>query len=81
MGRGDRVDTNLDLPVRRTSSVAITPKERDAVLSVVEPQMVRSLGELGFVGSIDGDAVELAFPVLPWPNTEALTRAIVAVAH
>ena len=60
--------------------MALSLEECDAIRRVTEPQMVRTLGELGFVGAINGDDVELAFPLLPWPNVDALERAIVAVA-
>ncbi len=48
--------------------------------AIVEPQLVRSLGELGFLGAV-GEAngaarVELVLPVTGWPNLALLEAAI-----
>ena len=48
--------------------------------AIVEPQLVRSLGELGFLGTV-GEAngaarVELVLPVTGWPNLALLEAAI-----
>jgi ATP-binding protein involved in chromosome partitioning len=51
---------------------------------IVEPQLVRSLGELGFlgeVGEINGAVrVELVLPVSQWPNLALIEASIEAVA-
>jgi ATP-binding protein involved in chromosome partitioning len=48
--------------------------------AIVEPQLVRTLGELGFVGAVgqvDGaPRVELVLPVTGWPNLALLEAAI-----
>ena len=53
---------------------------RTALCAIIEPQLVRTLGELGFLGALDetGDVtrVELVLPVLGWPNLALLEAAI-----
>ena len=53
---------------------------RPELAAIVEPQLVRPLGELGFLGAIgevDGALrVELVLPVTQWPNRSALEAAI-----
>ena len=48
------------------------PQLRSDLASIVEPQLVRSLGELGFLGAVEVDGgvtnVELVLPVSAWPN-------------
>ncbi|HQU25579.1 MAG TPA: Mrp/NBP35 family ATP-binding protein [Acidimicrobiales bacterium] len=55
-----------------------------AVSALVEPQLVRPLGELGFVGGVDESSghpvVELVLPVTNWPHLDALRAAISALA-
>ena len=64
----------------------MTPTDQfaSAIAAIVEPQLVRPLGELGFVGEVgevDGRAsVELVLPVTNWPNADAIRSAIVELA-
>ncbi len=56
------------------------PNLRNHLADIVEPQLVRTLGELGFLGAI-GEAngsprVELVLPVTRWPNLDLLEAAI-----
>lgn len=57
---------------------------RSALNAIEEPQLVRTLGELGFLGDVgvhDGMVrVELVLPVTQWPNIALLETAIQAVA-
>ncbi len=52
--------------------------------AIVEPQLVRTLGELGFLGDVterDGSLrVELVLPVSSWPNLALLETSITRVA-
>ncbi len=61
----------------------VSPDIRDALASILEPQLVRPLGELGFLGAVDdsgGDLrVELVLPFLNWPNLPTLTERILAI--
>ncbi len=54
-----------------------------AVSALVEPQLVRPLGELGFVGGVDDASghpvVELVLPVTNWPHLDTLRAAISAL--
>ena len=56
---------------------------RRDVDAIIEPQLVRPLGELGFVGHVttndDVAHVELVLPVLEWPHLAALEAAIIAL--
>jgi ATP-binding protein involved in chromosome partitioning len=48
--------------------------------AILEPQIVRPLGEIGFLGEVVDGAVpevELVVPVLAWPHREALEALIV----
>jgi ATP-binding protein involved in chromosome partitioning len=53
---------------------------RSTLAGLVEPQLVRTLGELGFLGEVheaNGDVrVELVLPVAQWPNLALLEAAI-----
>ena len=53
---------------------------RTAIAAIVEPQLVRSLGELGFVGSVEEEGgvvrVELVVPVTQWPNLAMIEAAV-----
>jgi ATP-binding protein involved in chromosome partitioning len=57
---------------------------RTELANIVEPQLVRTLGELGFLGAIgevNGSArVELVLPVTGWPNRAYLEAEIVRLA-
>jgi ATP-binding protein involved in chromosome partitioning len=56
---------------------------RDAVAALIEPQLVRPLGELGFVGEVlagDPPEVELVLPVTNWPHLERLRADVDALA-
>ncbi|MGH9020260.1 MAG: Mrp/NBP35 family ATP-binding protein [Acidimicrobiales bacterium] len=57
-----------------------TPSPRDAVAAVVEPQIGRTLGELGFVGEVSDDAVELILPVTNWPPRSVIEERVAAAA-
>lgn len=60
-----------------------SPLQRE-LSSVVEPQLVRTLGELGFLGDVDesndSTTVELVLPVSSWPNLVLLEGSIKAIA-
>jgi ATP-binding protein involved in chromosome partitioning len=60
--------------------VTLDPQLRTELAAIVEPQLVRSLGELGFLGTlgeVDGRVrVELVLPVTGWPNLALLEAAI-----
>jgi ATP-binding protein involved in chromosome partitioning len=60
--------------------VELSENQRDAVGAIIEPQLVRPLSDLGFIGSIDGSTVTLALPALPWPNEGAIRAAILELA-
>ena len=57
---------------------------RSALAEIVEPQLVRPIGELGFLGVVEdgptGFAVELVLPVREWPNLDALSADVERVA-
>jgi ATP-binding protein involved in chromosome partitioning len=61
--------------------VTLDPTLRNELAAIKEPQLVRSLGELGFLGDVSdvGSAlrVELVLPVTNWPHLDALRAAIV----
>jgi ATP-binding protein involved in chromosome partitioning len=62
--------------------VTVNSQLRSQIAAIIEPQLVRPIGELGFVGNVtDGDSVtvELVLPVLEWPHLEMLRSAIVAL--
>jgi ATP-binding protein involved in chromosome partitioning len=60
----------------------VTESLRDAIAAVVEPQVGRPIGELGFLGAVDEAAgqVELVLPVTEWPHRAALEAAITRIA-
>jgi ATP-binding protein involved in chromosome partitioning len=70
---------NLNGPSQRTI-LTIDSQLRTQLAAIVEPQLVRTLDELGFLGSIgevNGVArVELVLPVTSWPNIALLEVAI-----
>ena len=49
---------------------------RDTLAAIVEPQLLRNLGELGFLGDVTESSAELVLPVTNWPQREALEAAI-----
>jgi ATP-binding protein involved in chromosome partitioning len=53
---------------------------RGSLAGIVEPQLVRTLDELGFLGEVEEDngsvRVELVLPVTQWPNLALLEAAI-----
>ncbi len=57
---------------------------RRAIGAITEPQLVRTLEELGFLGAVESDGavvrVELVLPVVTWPNREWLEDEIADVA-
>ena len=59
------------------------PSHRRAVGALIEPQLVRTLEELGFLGSVDEVdgviRVQLVLPVTEWPNRPLLEDAIARV--
>ena len=62
----------------------LDPQLRSELSVIQEPQLVRTLGEIGFLGAVgeaDGVArVELVLPVTNWPNLELLETAVRAKA-
>jgi ATP-binding protein involved in chromosome partitioning len=60
--------------------VPVSPQTVDAINAVIDPQLVRPIGELGFVGSIEENAagthVVLALPIVDWPHLATITAAI-----
>ena len=63
--------------------MAIDPVISQKLSQIVEPQLVRTLGELGFLGEV-GEAngaarVELVLPVTGWPNLALIESSIEAV--
>jgi len=64
--------------------VALDPALRSEIGQIIEPQLVRSLDELGFLAGVaeEGGAVrvELALPVTGWPNLAVIEASIDAVA-
>ena len=64
--------------------MAIDPELPQKVAQIVEPQLVRTLGELGFLGQV-GEAngaarVELVLPVTGWPNLALIEASIEAIS-
>jgi ATP-binding protein involved in chromosome partitioning len=57
---------------------------RSALAAIVEPQLVRTLDELGFLGQVEQNngvaEVELILPVTGWPNLALLEASIALVA-
>ena len=55
---------------------------RSDLAAIIEPQLVRSLGELGFLGELDesGTRVELVVPVTQWPNLDLLRDRVLECA-
>jgi ATP-binding protein involved in chromosome partitioning len=60
--------------------VTLDPQLNDRLAAIREPQLVRTLGELGFLGEVREDAgqvvVELVLPVTNWPHLETLRAAV-----
>jgi ATP-binding protein involved in chromosome partitioning len=55
--------------------------QTEALAAIEEPQIGRTLGDLGFLGAVDESAksVELLLPVTNWPNISELELRIAAV--
>jgi len=62
--------------------VTLDPQLRADLAAITEPQLVRPLGELGFLGDVDEHDgslhVEVVVPVTNWPNLPAIEDAILA---
>jgi ATP-binding protein involved in chromosome partitioning len=60
----------------------VPPTLRDALGAVIEPQIGRPLGELGFLGAVDEAAgtIELVLPVTEWPHRGALEAELTRLA-
>ena len=60
--------------------MTLDPQLRSQIAHIVEPQLVRTLDELGFLGSVEerngAVRVELVLPVTGWPNIALLEAAI-----
>ncbi len=58
------------------------PIEYSTLANVVEPQLLRTLGDLGFLDglSADGAVVTLVLPVLNWPQREYLENELARLA-
>ena len=48
----------------------------DTLAAILEPQLRRPLGDLGFLGAVTDTSVELVLPVTNWPQREYLAEAI-----
>ncbi len=74
---------NLIGPSQRKSVTPSSPS-RSELSAIVEPQLVRTLDELGFLGVVDEVngvlRVELVLPVTGWPNLPLLEAAIKELA-
>ncbi len=64
--------------------MAVSPHLREQINAIVEPQLVRPLGDLGFVGDLSEHGgvlhVQLVLPVLDWPHLDLVTSAVTAIA-
>jgi ATP-binding protein involved in chromosome partitioning len=64
--------------------VALNPTLRSEIGQIIEPQLVRTLDELGFLAGLDEQGgtvrVELALPVTGWPNLAAIEASIDALS-
>jgi ATP-binding protein involved in chromosome partitioning len=64
--------------------VTLDPHLRDKFAAIAEPQLVRSLDELGFLGDVSEHngvtRVELVLPVTNWPHLETLRDSVLAIA-
>lgn len=62
----------------------LDPQLRSQLEAIIEPQLVRSLGELNFLGAVGevngAPRVELVLPVTGWPNIALLEAEITKVA-
>jgi ATP-binding protein involved in chromosome partitioning len=60
----------------------VSPSLRDVLGAVIEPQIGRPIGELGFLGVVDESArsVELVLPVTEWPHRGALETELIRLA-
>jgi ATP-binding protein involved in chromosome partitioning len=56
----------------------MSPSRAD-IAALVEPQLLRTLDELGFLGAVDGSRVELRLPVTNWPQRDQLEEMILAL--
>jgi ATP-binding protein involved in chromosome partitioning len=61
--------------------VTLDPQLRSILAAIIEPQLVRPLGELGFLGAVEEEdgslRVEVVVPVTQWPNLAAIEAAII----
>jgi ATP-binding protein involved in chromosome partitioning len=64
--------------------VTLDPQLKTRLAAIREPQLVRPLSELGFLGEVREDAgqvvVELVLPVTNWPHLETLRAAVLELA-
>ena len=62
--------------------MTLDPHLRDELAAIAEPQLVRSLEELGFLGEVSEEngvpRVELVLPVTNWPHLETLRESVLA---
>ncbi|HEY1825440.1 MAG TPA: P-loop NTPase [Acidimicrobiales bacterium] len=60
------------------------PELRGRLASIAEPQLVRSLDELGFLGEVSTTegrvSVQLVLPVTNWPHLETLRERVLEIA-
>ncbi len=72
-------DGNLKEPIQRIF-VTPDPQVRSDLAAIAEPQLVRTLGELGFLGEVSDEGgttrVELVLPVTNWPHLETLRERV-----
>lgn len=58
----------------------LNPELRNDLAKIIEPQLVRSLAELGFLGDVSEKRgvprVELVLPVTDWPHLDTLRAAV-----
>jgi ATP-binding protein involved in chromosome partitioning len=65
-------------------TVTFDPELRGRLASIAEPQLVRSLDELGFLGEVSTTegrvSVQLVLPVTNWPHLETLRERVLEIA-
>ena len=64
--------------------MTLDPQLQTRLAAIREPQLVRTLAELGFLGAVREEAgqvvVELVLPVTNWPHLDTLREAVLDLA-